>query len=327
MRRRGRGFRKYIGLQNITDVITYKAPGIKSYWFANFLTGDNDHEYCLVTTNANAGNTSRVTSIMLTDITLGTHFGTSIISNGQLSNSEYYADSGVLKTGAYSADQYSEVYVISEHPEATFNLTYAPQGPNLYQGGSGAYIWGLGFAYAYDMTETWVTGTITQNGSVVNIVPETSMTWWDLQWGPSYSPGSWHAYVILLDNGVKIQVTVTNPVTTYRQNSLATFSFPDGHHEVYPVANDVQPANPWVSPVSNITYYHDYRIDISDYETSLAVHVPVEGGETALNTDPSAVNSIADSFAYFSGTSNGLPVRGWGIAERKLSAGCGPFSC
>jgi hypothetical protein len=45
---------------------------------------------------------------------------------------------------------------------------------------------------------------------------------------------------------------VTNPSTNYNQNSMASFSFPDGHQEVWPVVNDVHPSNPWVGPLSNI---------------------------------------------------------------------------
>ena len=74
--------------------------------------------------------------------------------------------------------------------------------------------------------------------------------------------------------------------------------------------------------MSNITYYSNYRIDIPLKGTSLDVTLPVQGGETALLTDPTPGNTIADS-------SNGIfervPVAGWGIAERRLSADCGPF--
>jgi hypothetical protein len=262
------------------------------------------------------------------DITTGYHFGGSYSFPGQVSSTVLEGITPILHVGAYSPDQYSSIFTISTLPDAPFNLTYAPKGPNLYQAASGAYIWGTGYAYTIDAPETWVTGTITvPGGKVVNIAPETSMTWFDMQWGPSYAPGGWHAFVILLANGIKIQVTVTNPSTNYNQNSMASFSFPDGHQEVWPVVNDVHPSNPWVSPLSNITYYSNYRIDIPLKGTSLDVTLPVQGGETALLTDPTPGNTIADSFAYFDGTYEGVPVAGWGIAERRLSADCGPFPC
>jgi hypothetical protein len=98
-----------------------------------------------------------------------------------------------------------------------------------------------------------------------------------MQWGPSYAPGGWHAFVMLLANGIKIQVTATNPSTNYLQNSMTSFSFP----EVWPVVNDVYLSNPWVSRLSNITYYSNYRIDILPKGTSLDVTLPVQGSETA----------------------------------------------
>jgi len=317
---------KFIGAPNITSIITYNETGIKSYWFANFLSGDDGNDYCIVATSANAG-TQQITSVSLLDITRGNYFGASYLRPGQLSNTKFDGQTDLLHVGAYSADQFSEIFAISSVPEAPFNLTYVPKGPNLYQAGSGAYIWGLGYAYAFDAPETYVTGTITVGGKIVNIVPEKSMTWFDMQWGPSYAPGGWHAFVVLLENGVKIQITVTNPAEKYNQNSLATFMFPDGHHEVYPVVNDVHPSNPFVSKISNITYYSNYRLDIPLKRASFDVTVPVPGGETALLTDPSPANTIADSFAYFTGTFDGVAVSGWGIAERRLSAGCGPFPC
>jgi hypothetical protein len=131
------------------------------------------------------------------DITTGYHFGGSYSFPGQVSTTILEGITPILHVGAYSPDQYSSVFAISTLPDAPFNLTYAPKGPNLYQAASGAYIWGSGYAYTVDAP----------GGKVVTIVPETSMTWFDMQWGPSYAPGGWHAFVILLANGIKIQVS------------------------------------------------------------------------------------------------------------------------
>ncbi|KAF2497794.1 hypothetical protein BU16DRAFT_537400 [Lophium mytilinum] len=315
-----------VGAPNVTNVIAFNTTGIKSYWFANFLHASDGNDYCIVTTTANAGPTGQITSISYTDITNGHIFGGSWHYDGQLSNTKLYGSTPILTTGARSDDQISELYVTSTQESARFNLTYVPKGPNLYQAGVGAYIWGTGYAYAYDYPETYVTGTLVNFANeTVDIVPEQSQAWFDMQWGPSYAAGGWHAYVILLNNGVKIQATITNPVSEYNQASLATIAYPDGHHEVYPVVGGVHPADPWVSELSNITYYSSYRIDVPGKKLSLDVRSPWKSGETALLTDPTPANTIADTFAWFSGYFDGVAVEGFGISEERVSALGGLF--
>ena len=311
-------------------MITYNSTGIKSYWWANFIKGDDGHDYCLVITGANAGSEMVVSSIGLTDITNNTHFGVSYYSPGQVSVTKFAGQSSVLTFGSHAEDQFSETWAISNLTELPFNLSWVPKGPNFYQGGSGFFKWGTKPAYTIDCPETLDTGTFTTNGREVSIVPEESMGWFDYQWGPGYAVGGWEAYVIILDNGVKMQVTLTAPNPAYAQGSFATVMYPDGYHAVWPILNDTHPSNPWVSPQTNLTYWQDYVINIPTRKTSLVVHLPVRGGETAPLDDPSPANTIADSFAYFSGTFEGLSVRGWGIMELRHNAaaqGCAVFGC
>lgn len=321
---------KFAGVNNITDVITYNSTGIKSYWWANFIKGDDGHDYCIVITGANAGATGLVSSLAITDITANTHFGVSYYTTGQLSDTEFAGQSNVLTYGSHAADQISENWVVSNLTEFPFNLSYVAKGPNFYQGGSGSFKWGTQTAYAIDLPETYVTGTFSSNGKEVTVVPEESMAWFDFQWGPGYAVGGWQDFVVLLDNGVKIQVTITAPDPHYDQASYATIMYPDGFHSVWPVQNDTLRSNPWVSPATNLTYYQDYHINIPSRQTSLDVHLPVQGGETAPTQGATAANTIADTFAIFSGTFEGLPARGWGIMELRHSAdaeGCAVFGC
>jgi hypothetical protein len=110
------------------------------------------------------------------DITTGYHFGGLYSFPRQVSTTVLEGITPILHVGAYTPDQYSSLFAIITLPEAPFNLTYAPKGPNLYQAASVAYIWGTDM-HIQSTPETWVTGTITvSGGKVVNIVPETSMT-------------------------------------------------------------------------------------------------------------------------------------------------------
>lgn len=311
-------------------MITWNGTGIKSYWWANFLKGDDGHDYCLVITGANAGSENVVSSIGFTDITNNTYFGVSYYDPGQVSITDFSGQSSILTFGSHAEDQFSETWVISNLTELPFNLSWVPKGPLLYQGGSGAFKWGKQLAYAIDIPDTLVTGSFTSNGKEVNVVPEESMAWFDYQWGPGYASGGWQAFVILLDNGVRMQVTLTAPNPEYAQGSFATVMYPDGYHAVWPVSNDTLRKNSWVSPDTNFTYWQDYVINIPSKKTSLVVHLPVQGGETAPLENPTASNTIADSFAYYSGTFEGFVVRGWGIMELRHDAsaeGCAVFGC
>jgi len=319
-------FTQYSGSHNITDVIKFNDTGIKSYWWATFITGLDGHQYCLVITSGNAGFTDTVSSVGFVDITANTHFGISAFEPGQVSLTSFSAKTSFLEVGSDAPDQFSQNWVKGTLPEIPFDLKFIPKGPNLYQGGSGEFIWGKDIAYCVDATETEVHGTITVKGKVVKVVPEKSMAWFDLQWGPGYASQGWHAFVVMLDNGVKLQVTVTRATPLYKQGSFTTIGYPDGHQEVWAVENSTHPTNPWVSPVSNITYYHDYIIKIPG-KGILYAHLPVEGGETAPLENIEPANTIADTFAWYRGILDGKPVKGFGIMELRDPAGCGPFGC
>jgi len=319
-------FTQFSGSHNITDIIKYDGAGIKSYWWATFITGSDKHQYSLVITAANAGPSQTVSSISLVDITADTHFGISSYEDGQMSLTSFHSKTSFLEVGSTASDQFSQNWAISTLPEAPFNLSFIPRGPNLYQGGSGEFIWGTDVAYCVDATETEVHGTITVGGKVVQVVPEKSMSWFDLQWGPGYASQGWHAFVILLDNGVKLQATVTHNTPLYKQGSFTTIGYPDGHQEVWAVDNSTYPTNPWVSPQSNITYYSNYILKIPG-KGILYADLPVKGGETAPVVGSTPANTIADTFAWYRGELDGKLVKGWGIMELRENAGCDSFGC
>jgi hypothetical protein len=266
-----------------------------------------------------------VSSMSVADITTGYHFGTAINEVGQLSNTKFEGISSVLHVGSNAADQFSQNYAISALPESEFNLQWAPKGPNLYQGGLGYFEFGAVLAITFDAVEALPSGTMVVNGTDVTIVPEKSATWIDYQWGPGYAVGGWHDFVVLLDNGVRMQITVTKPDPAYKVASFTTMMYPDGHQEVWPVDNNTYPANPWVSSLSNITYYNDYIVKIPLKNTILYAHLPLESGETGPSKGANNANTICDTFAWFNGTFDGFPVRGYGIMELRENAACGSY--
>jgi len=313
------GYPKYAGVQNISRAIPYSGGGVKSYWAAYFYEGDNGHSYSGIWINANVNSTTILTSLSITDITGNTAYGESFYTPGQLSTTKLEAKAdGILDIFATSEDQWDEISAISYSKVFPFNLTLKTRGPNLYQGGTGAYIWGSDIAYAFDNPEAYTTGSFTTpQGEHVNIVPEKSITWFDVQWGPGYAGYGWYSFVMLLDNGVKIATQTAKPLPDGSFNSIATFSYPDGHQEVYGIDPVTIASNPWVSNWTNITYYYDYEITVP-LKGTFWLHLPVAGGEVTHRDDPTPDNSISDSFAYVKAFVDGEYINGIGIAERKV---------
>lgn len=310
---------RYAGVPNVTQAIAYNSEGIKSYWFANFLRGENGHDYCIVCVNANVY-PEVLTSVSLMDITAGTYHGISFFTPGKVSNTSLLANApGHLDIQATSKDNFSNLTAVSVVPGASFNLSYQAMGPNFYQGATGAYFWGTAEVFAFDNPETLPSGTITWNNTEIKIIPEESKAWFDIQWGTGYAYNGWYSMVFLLDNGVRVVTMTTIGLngTGYR-DSIVTFGYLDGHHEVYAIDTDYHPRNPWKSKTTNITYYNNYQINVPGKAT-FNVTLPVEGGEFTHYDDPTPQNSIADSFAYFEGTLDGKSVKGVGIAERKVA--------
>ncbi|KAF2497319.1 hypothetical protein BU16DRAFT_311020 [Lophium mytilinum] len=249
------------------------------------------------------------------DITAKTYSGRTWSRPGQLSTTK--ADSlspDFLHLYATTEDNYSEYKAVSVVPAFPFNLTHTPKGAGSYQAGAGTYIWGGLRCWAWDAPEALTTGTLTIDGKDVAVIPEKSITWMDWQYGPGYAVEGWYSFVIALTNGVKITTMTTYPTPKYPSGSVATLGFPDGHHEVYALDRDFHPSDPWVSPDTNVTYYKSYQVNVPAKGISLNVSLAMEGGEL-YNPDTEGI-IIADTFSYFAGTYEGLPITGWGNAER-----------
>ncbi|KAI9743988.1 MAG: hypothetical protein M1818_002722 [Claussenomyces sp. TS43310] len=233
----------------MTQCIDYNDEGIESYWFADFLRGDNGHDYCIVFVNAN------VYPQILT-----------LISLINIMAKMYYGHDRLLDQGRR-------------------------RGLRLEQLRDAA----LGHA---DL-----------------VVPEPSKTWFDIQWGPVYAYDSWDSFTFVLDNGVKIVTMTTGGLNgTGYADSIITFGYLDGHI----VETDYHPSSLWVSAISDITYHSNYQIHVPG-KAWFGVNLPVQSGELIHYDDPSPVDSISDSFAYyFDCHLDGEHFQGVGVARRNV---------
>ncbi|OZJ04083.1 hypothetical protein BZG36_03383 [Bifiguratus adelaidae] len=303
---------KYAGVYfNITESQVVNTT-LDSHWHVYFLSARNGHDYFVVSQNMRmADAASAVISVL--DINDGVYnaVGTGPVLNYTWSNTTYDTQVEDLRMFSSSPDLVSSLTSISTFSNVTFNLTSVPKGPNLYDGGSGTFLWSTGPTLEWGATECWTTGTITYKGEEIEVIPEKSVSWYDRQWGAGVAPQGWNWFGIYIDNGVQISVWHTNnppsnAAFSYSQ-MFATILYTDGHHEIYPIDQDIQPTDPFVSPVTNITYYGKYRISIPLKETVLDVTLPVHVGEMvdpeyptfALFEAFSTVNGIFDGQQEF----------------------------
>lgn len=291
----------------------------QSYWYASYLTAENGHDYFSIACLSGAGEPGKINSyVSLLDINTGEYYGRNNLVPGEISNKTYDIDSGTLRQYASTPDLISVQHADSSDPHATFNLTFEPRGPNLYHGGSGIHWWGTGITNEIAYPQLWVTGTITVNNTEIAVIPEKSLGWMDRQWGPGYASKGWWFFNFYLPNGWVIAAWHTRPVdSTPKISSFATVLFPDGHHEIHVLDENIHASNAWVSADTNLTYYGTYKLDFPTLQLSLDVELPVQGvGEMTYLDKISTTSTLFEGFAEIFGNLRGEPISGFGLVEQ-----------
>ncbi|KAI9738400.1 MAG: hypothetical protein M1834_008903 [Cirrosporium novae-zelandiae] len=308
---------------NLTGSQLTPGEPINSYWTIYFLSASNNHSYFAVGhvqfDDFSPLEPSTIYRVSLLDITSGTYYGTANTTSGisKEPSTDFNVDLGLFKTYSPSNDLLSTMVSTSSVPGASFNLTSVPKGPNLYDAGAGFFFWGINTTTEWGAPECWVTGTVEINGTEVDVIPEQSMSWYDRQYGPGFGTAGWNLFILLLENGVKICVWDSKSVDHAPKQLFATIMFSDGHHEIYPVDEDIHSTNPFVSELTNITYYGDYRVDIPLKNISLNITLPVLAGEMVNENDPTTAEALFEGYATAQGTFDGSPIKGWGVSEKK----------
>ncbi|KAL5326326.1 hypothetical protein ACEPPN_007464 [Leptodophora sp. 'Broadleaf-Isolate-01'] len=222
-----------------------------------------------------------------------------------------------MLTYASTADLLSTMISISSVENATFSLVSQPRGPNIYDAGSGHFFWGNDMTFEYATPECYVTGNITYQGQTIDVIPEKSMAWYDRQFGPGYGTNGWNLFIFYLENGVKACIWHSSAVGDGAALRLATFMFPDGHHEVYPIADDIHPSTPFVSKQTGFTYYGSHEVNVLGMDASFIIELPVLAGEMTSHESPTARNTLFEGFSVVKGIFKGKSVKGWGVTEQR----------
>ncbi|EPE08256.1 kievitone hydratase [Ophiostoma piceae UAMH 11346] len=308
------------GTFNLTASQLSQDYKINSYWTIYFLHGSNGHDYFAVGHLSAKGSTPKGANIRvsLLDINDSKYFGTEHSDpNAVFSNETFYYKADKFETYSTASDLYSNQVVKSTVEGAEFTLVSEPKGPNFYDAGSGIYMWGTDWTYEAAYPEQWVTGNLTYNGELIDIVPEKSMSWLDRQFGPGFGAEGWHLWILMFDNGIKTCIWRSEAVGAAPKQYFATFMFPDGHHEVYPIADEIHQSQPFVSNQTGFTYYGRHKVSIPGIGAEFDIRQPTLAGEMTSPTDPTPLNTLYEGYAIASGHIGGQRVSGWGVAERK----------
>lgn len=295
---------------------------MNSFYYVSWLAADNGHEYFAIAVHGRSGEGQLDTLVSLEDVTTGDYFGTNVVVPGVISNQTYNIEGGGLTLRATSPDLFSEVIVDCTMPEATFNLSMGHRGPSFYHSGSGTYLWGSDLTSEYAMSNLWVTGTITTNGTTAAIIPDKSRAWFDRQWGHGFAFNGWNWFVVFLDNDLTLAIWRVPPVDgSSKIDAFTTVLYPDGHHEVHLVRENIQPSGPFTSSRTNTTYFSRFDIEIPTLNTSLQVRLPRQSGEM---TDATASRTLFEAYAEFTGSFKGSKVAGYGLSEQNFGFHVGP---
>ncbi|KAL6150165.1 hypothetical protein ACJQWK_02548 [Exserohilum turcicum] len=108
-------------------------------------------------------------------MTTGYYYDANNQRQGTYSNTTYDIDVGTLRHWSSSADLFSVKHAQGQLPNASWNLTYKPVGPNLFHGGFGIWFWATDLTVEIGSPQMWVTGTLTVNGTEVGVIPEKSL--------------------------------------------------------------------------------------------------------------------------------------------------------
>lgn len=119
----------------------------------------------------------------------------------------------------------------------SFDLTFKPTSPILYNAGIGGFAWGSAVTYQFSVPSALTTGTlkIGKNGRVLKIDEDSSFTWFDRQWGPGIPLTGNFTWFQLHFGAKKVSIWATDSEIPYQRSRFATIRHEDGSLDVRPI--------------------------------------------------------------------------------------------
>ncbi|KAH8153098.1 uncharacterized protein LAJ45_02685 [Morchella importuna] len=210
--------------------------GTGSWWAATYLKSSNNTNYLLISHLMTAPGLIRASLLDLDTLSLYKQFYIPIvnvpaISVGGLLNVSIPTQYGFKAIGS---DGLPAFHTWAKDPQFSYNITFQPTSPIIYNAGAGGFLLGLAPTYQYSVPSAFTTGTLQiGDGEELTIDEDNSFTWFDRQWGaglPLTGNFTWfHAH---LGGGVKLSIWAADSEIPYQRTRFATIRRADGALDV-----------------------------------------------------------------------------------------------
>ncbi|KAH7129577.1 hypothetical protein B0J13DRAFT_679252 [Dactylonectria estremocensis] len=304
---------------------------VDSWWTSTYATSYNGDNYLVIThmIQQSSGVTTR--SAVL-DLTTYAYSQTQNISQ----NSTFYnPTTGLadLKGPGFTMKAISDTnplvgfHVETNVPDVHINLTFNTRSPALVNGGTGAFVLSGILSYEWAIPEARTSGTLTVNGTEIELDPNHSITWFDRQWGGQTSPivttksstgaASWHWFQLHISSCGSCSTTkvlLSGWVVTYENGPKAQFATvrqSPGVQQVLAISSMDATGRTWTSPYTNITYEQDFKLKLGD-GSYFKLAVVTEDQE--MHSDNGA-SPAYEGYLEFTGIYQGHAVSGFGLVE------------
>jgi kievitone hydratase len=296
-----------------------------SFWSSSFVRGANGHNYMVLAHTLSpkvagpVGSIYRAAVLDLTDPSSTFQQFTTLSNVSSLFNADgvfnaSYPDFGFGMVD--SANPLGRMRAWSSVANISFDLTWEMSSPVILNGGLGIFFTGnnqsaVGPEWSVPACTTtgWVQDT---DGTRVAVETESSLTWYDREWGST--PVSWTWFALHLTTDPKCddsEIVMSSWVWDDSDVRFATIR--EGARTLLvPISNVTTSGEKWTSPATNRTYDLGWGVHMAD-GTSLTI--------TALRDDQELTDPVGKSLSYEGFVTvegkyfDGRPLTGWGLVE------------
>ncbi|PYH88978.1 hypothetical protein BO71DRAFT_120178 [Aspergillus ellipticus CBS 707.79] len=305
-------------LYSITEsqTLTSNTTGTSSFWTSSHVTGNNSRQYLiishilvLVTTRTGFYCAS------ILDLTSMDKY-TSYVAYANLTATQLSDFNLVTSNYGFSAvspDKVSIMRTWSDYAGVTFNITFEATTHALFNGGTGALMYGSDTNDEWALPACRTAGSLTLDGESVTIIPEHSVTWYDRQWGlGAPTTGNWTWFEFHFDGtDTKASMWMIDNAQPYQRTRFATMRLQNRDMKVIPVSYEPNMNMTWTSDATGIVYPLEWMIDMAD-DGFLAVQSPVADQEMVGS---SMGDTAYEGFVTVFGILRGMYVTGYGVVE------------
>lgn len=242
-----------------------------SYWAASFVTATNNHQYAvmsqaMVSLSGQTVYQSAILDLEDTNNYWRTQGLLPLRGNATTKNDVLDIDLEAFRFKGVSQDSVSKMNMWGVAETHELNVTFDSSSPVILNGGVGRFRWGSGITTQWSLPSCETSGTFTINGSVLEIDPARSLTWYDRQHGVG-GPSNFTWFGIIFPGSVKVSVWISNTAEPHNQKlRFATIRAEDGLH-VLRFEMEPGTGGTWTSPNTNLTYLRSWCLKFDNGDT------------------------------------------------------------